>query len=72
MAEETERTGSRLPDCSFLSKNRDIVGELGWVPNFEQHRSKFNDSRHSNYKEFFDTPKDDYHKEFISDDVQEF
>jgi hypothetical protein len=40
-----------------------MVGELGWQPNFNIKKSKNNDDRHPNYKEFFDAPKD-YNVEF--------
>jgi hypothetical protein len=52
-----------MPDYSKLAKERDIYGELGWIPNFNVKKSKNNDCRHPNYKEYFDAPKD-YMTEF--------
>lgn len=52
-----------MPDYSKVSLERDVVGELGWQPNFNIKKSKNNEDRHPNYKEFFDTPKD-YNVEF--------
>ena len=49
-----------------MSKDRDIFGEMGWIPNFHAKRSKNNDTRHLNFKEFFDQPRDDYHNEFFT------
>lgn len=54
-----------MPDYSILAADRDVFGELGWIPNFDIKKSKNNDDRHTNYKEFFDTPKT-YHNEFNS------
>lgn len=56
--EENEIKGTRMPDYSIVAKNRDVFGELGWIPNFNVKKSKNNDYRHTNYKEFFDKPKD--------------
>jgi len=42
-----------------------VFGELGWHPNFNVKKSKNNDDRHSNFKEFFDAPKD-YNVEFTN------
>ena len=64
--EENEKTGSRMPQYSYLSRTRDVFGEVGWIPNFEQKKSKFNETRHPAYKEFFDRPRDDYHNEFFT------
>ena len=55
--------GTRMPDYSIVAKERDIYGELGWIPNFNVKRSKDNDLKHKNYKEFFDAPKE-YETEF--------
>ena len=52
-----------MPDYSIVAKERDIYGELGWIPNFNVKRSKDNDLKHKNYKEFFDAPKE-YETEF--------
>jgi hypothetical protein len=51
-----------------VTRGRDVFGELGWIPNFDIKKSKNNDDRHYNYREFFDTPKD-YHNEFTSGNV---
>jgi len=32
--------GTRMPDYSGVSKDRDIYGELGWIPNFNVKCSK--------------------------------
>jgi len=54
-----------MPDYSKVSLERDVFGELGWIPNFEVKKSKNNKDRHSTYKEMFDQPKE-YHNEFNS------
>ena len=54
-----------MPDYSKLAIERDVYGELGWIPNFDVTKSKNNEVRHTNYKEFFDAPND-YHTEFNS------
>ena len=56
--EENEVKGTRMPDYSSVALERDICGELGWVPNFEVKKSKNNEDRHLAYKELFDAPKD--------------
>lgn len=56
--EENEVKGTRIPDYSKVSLDRDVFGELGWIPNFNVKKSKNNDDRHGNYREFFDAPKD--------------
>lgn len=55
--------GTRFPDCSEVSLKRDVIGELGWQPNFSVKNAKNNEDRHTNYKEFFDAPKN-YNVEF--------
>ena len=55
-----------MPQYSYLSRTRDVFGEVGWIPNFEQKRSKFNETRHPTYREFFDNPRDDYHNEYFT------
>ena len=55
-----------MPKYSYLSQTRDVFGEIGWIPNFEQKRSKNNETRHPTYREFFDNPRDDYHMEFYT------
>ncbi len=47
-----------MPDYSKVSAERDVFGELGWVPNFNAMKSKNNEDRHENFKEYFDAPKD--------------
>ncbi len=47
-----------MPDYSSLARERDVYGELGWIPNFNVKLSKNNETRHNNYREYFDTPKD--------------
>jgi hypothetical protein len=61
--EENEIKGTRMPDYAKVSKERDVFGELGWLPNFEVKNSKNNASRHVNFRELFDNPKD-YQTEF--------
>ena len=46
-----------MPEYTSVMKDRDIYGEMAWIPNFNMTFSKNNDSRHKNYKEFFDQPK---------------
>jgi len=46
-----------------LAADRDVFGELGWIPNFEIKKSKNNKTRHINYREMFDRPKE-YATEF--------
>jgi len=52
-----------MPEYSTLAGQRDVFGELGWVPNFEIKKSKNNEDRHVVYRELFDAPKD-YNTEF--------
>ena len=61
--DENEVKGTRMPDYSVVAKERDIYGELGWIPNFNIKKSKNNEHRHPNYKEYFDAPKE-YDTEF--------
>jgi hypothetical protein len=49
-----EMLGSRMPTNSQVFKQRDLVGEVGWIPNFEQKKSKNNENRHVLTREFFD------------------
>jgi hypothetical protein len=54
-----------MPDYTKLAMERDVFGELGWVPNFSVKNSKNNDTRHDALKEFFDSPRDyavEFHK----------
>lgn len=53
-------TGTRMPMYSNVSKERDLYGELGWIPNFQVTLSKNNPKMHRTYKEYFDIPKS-YH-----------
>lgn len=52
-----------MPEYSTLAAERDVFGELGWIPNFEVKKSKNNDDRHVVYREMFDAPKE-YNGEF--------
>ena len=54
-----------MPEYAKVSVERDVFGELGWIPNFNVKKSKNNDNRHQNFKEFFDQPKD-YNVEFTN------
>lgn len=50
-----------MPPWSPLGgEQRDIYGELAWIPNFQVTTSKDNNKNHKNYKEFFDKPRN-YH-----------
>ncbi len=55
---ENEVKGTRMPDYSTLVQERDVFGELGWIPNFEIKKSKNNKDRHLIYRELFDAPKE--------------
>jgi len=55
--DENEVKGTRMPDYTKLAKERDIYGELGWVPNFNVKCSKNNNKMYPTYREFFDGPK---------------
>jgi hypothetical protein len=61
--EMNEFKGTRMPDYSKISKERDIYGELGWIPNFNVKCSKDNIQRHSTTREYFDQPLN-YHATF--------
>ena len=61
--EENDVKGTRMPDYTKLSKERDIYGELGWISNFNVKFSKNNGKMHSTFREYFDSPKN-YHKQF--------
>ena len=54
--EQNEVKGTRMPEYSSVMKERDIYGELGWLPNFNVKCSKHNDKRHSSCREYFDGP----------------
>jgi hypothetical protein len=59
--EENTIRGTRMPPWSPLGgEQRDIYGELAWIPNFQVTTSKDNFKNHKNYKEFFDKPRN-YH-----------
>jgi hypothetical protein len=50
-----------MPPWSPLGgEQRDIYGELAWIPNFQVTMSKDNTKMHRNYQEFFDKPRN-YH-----------
>ena len=61
--EENDVKGTRMPDYTKLSKERDIYGELGWIANFNIKNAKDNDKMYPTYREFFDGPKN-YHNQF--------
>lgn len=63
--EEAEIRGTRMPEISKISHDRDIYGELGWVSNFQVKSAKDNTQVHHSYREFFDAPKA-YHMKFTS------
>jgi hypothetical protein len=63
--EENEKTGTRMPAKSTLAKNRDVYGELGWIPNFNFTVSKNNEKLHRHSREYFDAPLN-YHGTFNS------
>ena len=66
--EENEIKGTRIPDYSVVSKDRDVYGELGWMGNFQYKCSKNNDDRHTSYKEYFDGPLN-YHCTFTNSNL---
>ena len=45
-----------MPPYSKLSVERDVCGELGWIPNFDVKLSKDNHQRYIRCREFFDAP----------------
>jgi len=55
--------GTRMPDYTSVSKERDIYGELGWIPNFNVKCSKNNKVSHISNREYFDGPLN-YHATF--------
>jgi len=61
--EENEVKGTRMPDYSRVSKERDVYGELAWVPNFNVKRAKNNDYVYTTSREYFDNPQA-YHNQF--------
>ena len=52
-----------MPDYTIVAAERDVFGELGWIPNFNVKKSKNNVVIHDTYREYFDAPKD-YNIEF--------
>jgi hypothetical protein len=59
--EENTIRGTRMPPWSPLGgEQRDIYGELAWIPNFQVTTSKDNTKMHRTYQEYFDKPKN-YH-----------
>ena len=52
-----------MPEYTKIIKDRDIYGELGWVPNFNVKVSKDNDKTYPTNREFFDWPRV-YHRRF--------
>lgn len=71
--DENEVKGTRMPDYSKLTKDRDVYGELGWIDNFNVKCSKHNDKIYPMRREFFDGPKN-YHSTYNSSEMtnQEF
>ena len=61
--EENEVKGTRMPDWSKVARQRDVYGELAWIPNFNVKISKNNTKMDPTNREFFDTPKP-YHNQF--------
>ncbi len=50
-----------MPPWSPLGgEQRDIYGELAWIPNFQVTTSKDNTKNHKTYQEYFDKPRN-YH-----------
>ena len=45
-----------MPDWSRLFRQRDLFGELAWLPNFQVTTSKHNERLHRTFKQFFDQP----------------
>ena len=45
-----------MPCYSQLSSERDLFGELAWLPNFDVKDSKDNEKRYKTLREFFDSP----------------
>jgi len=58
--EMNEFKGTRMPDYTEVARDRDIYGELGWIPNFQTKVSKNNNARHADAREYFDGPMN-YH-----------
>jgi hypothetical protein len=52
-----------MPEYTIVAAERDVFGELGWIPNFNVKKSKNNVVIHDTYREYFDAPKD-YNIEF--------
>lgn len=63
--EENDVKGTRIPEYSKISKDRDVYGELGWISNFNVSCAKNNDKRHTSFREYFDEPKN-YHTTFTN------
>ena len=61
--DENEVKGTRMPEYTKLTQERDIYGELGWIPNFNVKVSKDNNSLYPTYREYFDGPRV-YHRRF--------
>lgn len=58
-----EVKGTRMPDYSKVSRERDFYGELGWIPNFNVKCSKDNNYKYTTNREYFDGPIN-YHNTF--------
>ena len=61
--DENEMKGTRMPNYTKLMQERDIYGELGWIPNFNVKVSKDNTKIYTTHREMFDGPKV-YHSRF--------
>ena len=61
--EENEVKGTRMPDYTKLSKDRDVYGELGWISNWNVKISKDNTKTYPTNREYFDIPRN-YHTKF--------
>ena len=61
--DENEMKGTRMPEYTKLTLERDIYGELGWIPNFNVKVSKDNNKIYPACREMFDGPKA-YHSRF--------
>ena len=61
--DENEVKGTRMPEYTKLTQERDIYGELGWIPNFNVKVSKDNNALYPTSREYFDGPRV-YHRRF--------
>lgn len=61
--DENTVKGTRMPRYTKLTQDRDIYGELGWIPNHDVKVSKDNDNLYPALRETFDGPHV-YHRRF--------